>query len=588
MNSAGPQPDPQQTGSSSTGGRAAAADPSELRPGELFAGYRVVRRIGAGGMGVVYLAEHPRLPRRDAVKVLDPVLGRDREFRSRFLREAELAARVDHSNVVSIYDRGAEGDLLWIAMRYVDGVDAAELVRRGPAALPPRRALHIVTEAARGLDAAHRAGLLHRDVKPANILVATDADGTDTVRITDFGIARSVDANTVTSTGSVLATFAYASPEQLSGNALDARTDVYSLGCSLFEMLTGAPPFVRRSPIAAMAAHLTEPPPAASAANPALPRQLDAVLIRALAKQPGDRYADCGSLAAAATAAFEAGSAPAQPGNEVPGMAGDPAAGSAPPRETRPGAPAFGPGPPPSTGPGRAPVGMPGGTAGDAYPPGGRWTGGTPVVAGPQPSSARALRYWAIGAAALVVAAVTAVVVTRSGGSEPGRPVAITTTVEPATSGTAAPVSSAATTTSAAAAWGAAAYIVGALPGLLPADPEGSGYQGIRCALNDDRGTWLQCQPPSSSGFYVNIHCDPGKRPITYSPDTYGVGNIHEERWTRPSGTGSVRWTSDSTAGYGLLYVAFDDPGRNFCIVGASGGTGGQDVYDNWWRAAPL
>ncbi|MQY30704.1 serine/threonine-protein kinase [Nocardia aurantia] len=554
---------------------------SELQPGELFAGYRVLRRIGAGGMGVVYLAEHPRLPRRDAVKILDPALGRDEDFRSRFLREAELAARVEHPNVVSIYDRGAEGDLLWIAMRYVDGSDVAELVRRGPAELPPRRALRIVTEAARGLDAAHRAGLLHRDVKPANILVAPGPDGTDTVRITDFGIARSVDTNTVTSTGSVLATFAYASPEQLSGHALDARTDVYSLGCSLFEMLTGAPPFGRRSPVAAMAAHLTEPPPAASAANPALPRRLDAVLIRALAKNPADRFGSCAELAAAATAAFEERHSDSHEGARFGSAA---TASGLPMRYAGPAGPGFGtPVADRQTGP--APVLRPG-TGADR--PG---TGSSRPGPEAPATSGRAVRYWSIAAAAaLVVAAGTAIAVARSG-AEQGHPVAITTSAPVPTtrSGTSAPTTPPATTTPAAAAWGAAAYIVSAFPGLLPADPEGSGYQGVRCALNDDRGTWLQCLPPSSStGFSVNIHCDPNRRPITYSSDVLGRSNIREEHWTRPTGTGSVRWTTDSMAGFGLLDVAFDDPGRRFCIVGASGGTGGQDVYDNWWRGAPL
>ncbi|WP_280493800.1 serine/threonine-protein kinase [Nocardia asiatica] len=277
-----------------------------VQPGDVFAGYRIVRRIGAGGMGAVYLAEHPRLPRRDALKILDPGLGADAEFRARFEREAELAARLEHPNVVSIYDRGAEGDVLWIAMRYVDGVDAAELVRRGPAVLPAGRAVRIVAAAARGLDAAHRGGLLHRDVKPANILVSTADDGSDAVRITDFGIARSMDATaSSTTTGSVQASFAYAAPEQLTGAPLDHRADIYSLGCTLYELLTGSVPFGPRTPAASMQAHLYEPPPRPSRANPTLPPSVDEVVTRAMAKNPAARYSSCAELAAAALRALE-------------------------------------------------------------------------------------------------------------------------------------------------------------------------------------------------------------------------------------------------------------------------------------------
>ncbi|MDE1671620.1 MULTISPECIES: serine/threonine-protein kinase [Nocardia] len=489
-----------------------------VQPGDVFAGYRIIRRIGAGGMGAVYLAEHPRLPRLDAVKILDPDLGADAEFRARFEREAELAARLEHPNVVSIYDRGAEGDLLWIGMRYVDGVDAAELVRRGPSVLPARRAVRIVAAAARGLDAAHRSGLLHRDVKPANILVSTADDGSDAVRITDFGIARPLEATaSLTTTGSVLASFAYAAPEQLTGGPLDHRADIYSLGCTLYEMLTGAVPFGKRTPAASLQAHLYEPPPRPSLANPALPTAIDEVVVRAMAKNPAARYASCAELAAAAIRALEPAPLPL--------------------------APAFPP-PPPRAGAGRS-----------------------ALIA---------------GAVALVVIATLAVVLLRTGERSGGTPVAAPPSVV-----SSAMTTTAATSTPAASAWGPAAYIVEAFPNLLPSDPEGVGYQGIRCALNDDRGAWLHCPAATDDGINVNIRCDPSRRPVAYTSDTLGRADLHEQPWTRPSGAGTVRWATDSLAGFGLLDVAFTDH-RSFCTVGASGGTGGQDVYDRWWSGAPI
>ncbi|MFD4353592.1 serine/threonine-protein kinase [Nocardia sp. NPDC058518] len=277
----------------------------EFGPGAILAGYRIERRVGGGGMGAVYLAQHPRLPRRDALKVLDARLAVEPTFRARFEREADLAARLRHPNVVQIFDRGVDGDRLWIAMQFVDGLDAAQLLRQGLSVLTPERAVRIVAEAAKGLDYAHRQGLLHRDIKPANLLIARADDGTDEVLVTDFGIARSMGETTsLTSAGSVLGTLAYAAPEQLEGQPLDVRTDVYALGGTLYELLTGFVPFQRESPAALISAHLIEPPPRPSAGNPALPFALDAVIARAMAKNPDDRYAGCGELADAAIAAL--------------------------------------------------------------------------------------------------------------------------------------------------------------------------------------------------------------------------------------------------------------------------------------------
>lgn len=281
-----------------------------LEPGSTFAGYRIERRLGTGGMGAVYLAKHPRLPRRDALKILDAGLGADKSFRARFEREAELTSRLDHQNIVSIHDRGLEGDRLWISMQFVDGVDASQLIEQGPSALPFARSVHIAAEAAKGLDFAHRNGLLHRDVKPANLLISTDED-TDKVFVTDFGIARSLDDTTaLTSTGSFLATIAYAAPELIEGRSIDHRIDVYALGCTLFEMLTGSVPFVRANPVAMMHAHVTAPAPHPSEYNRAMPPAFDAVIARAMAKDPADRFQSCRELGAAAAAALSGRTAP--------------------------------------------------------------------------------------------------------------------------------------------------------------------------------------------------------------------------------------------------------------------------------------
>lgn len=241
-------------------------------PGEIFGGYRIEGKLGAGGMGTVYLARHPRLPREDALKVLPPAASADQEFRARFLREAELAARLRHPNIVAIHDRGMDDGCLWIAMQYVQGCDASDLIARDPAGLPPWRAVHIIEEAARGLDAAHAAGLLHRDVKPANILIAVNPDGSYRVLVTDFGIARAVGESTVlTAAGEVLATVSYAAPEQISAAPVDHRVDVYALGCTLHQLLTGSLPFPRPTPAAVMYAHLCEPPPRPRSSIPLFP-----------------------------------------------------------------------------------------------------------------------------------------------------------------------------------------------------------------------------------------------------------------------------------------------------------------------------
>ncbi|MGW0047958.1 serine/threonine-protein kinase [Nocardia cyriacigeorgica] len=269
-------------------------------------GYRILQVLGSGGMGTVYLAQNPILPKRDALKVLSSDLSTDPEFRARFEREANLAAGLDHPNLVAVYSRGEEDGQLWIAMQYVDGTDASEEVAKGPAVMTPQRALRIVSEVGKGLDYAHRKGLLHRDVKPANFLLSrVEGDDEERVFLTDFGVAKSADdGQDLTATGNFMATVAYAPPEQLVGGQLDYRADIYSLACSFYKLLTGQNPYPSTMPAVVMMGHLHEPPPSVSAARPGLPPALDAVIAKAMAKSPEDRYGSCREFVQAAEAAL--------------------------------------------------------------------------------------------------------------------------------------------------------------------------------------------------------------------------------------------------------------------------------------------
>lgn len=264
-----------------------------MSPGTIVGGYRIQRVLGAGGMGTVYLAKHPSLPRMDALKVLSGHLSADNEFRGRFEREANLAAGLDHPNIVSVYNRGEENGQLWIAMQYVDGTDAAAELERDPRAMTPQRALRIVTEVGKGLDYAHRRGLLHRDVKPANFLLSAEHDEEERVLLTDFGVAKSSEDTTdLTQTGSFVATIAYA-PRATRRRRLDHRADIYSLACAFYKLLTGQNPYPATQPAMVMMGHLHEPPPRATAVNRNLPPAIDQVFARALAKNPAERFNTC-------------------------------------------------------------------------------------------------------------------------------------------------------------------------------------------------------------------------------------------------------------------------------------------------------
>jgi serine/threonine-protein kinase len=301
----------------------------------------MVEEIGRGGMAVVYRARDVRLGRWVALKVLAGDLARDDAFRRRFIRESRAAAAVDHPNIIPIFDAGEAGGVLFIAMRYVGGQDVHSLLNRaGP--LPPARAAGIVAQVASALDAAHACGLVHRDVKPANMLLGGLAeDGSeDHTYLSDFGISKTSQATTnLTLTGQVLGTLNYLAPEQIEGRPVDGRADAYSLACAAFEMLAGAPPFRRDQSLAVMWAQLSAPPPALTSARPDLPARVDQVMFRGLAKAPEDRYPNCRAFAAALQEACGVTSAELQPhaaqaaaaqGSAGPGLAGPGPAGPGP------------------------------------------------------------------------------------------------------------------------------------------------------------------------------------------------------------------------------------------------------------------
>ena len=267
----------------------------------MFAGYRLESLAGRGGMGVVYRATELALERTVAIKVMAPWLVEDEIAQQRFVREARLAASIEHANVIPIHAAGEHDGLAYIVMRFVEGSDLRALIRRA-GALSPVHAARIVAQVGAALDAAHRCGLVHRDVKPANVLL----DSEEHAYLSDFGLTRggwSTSGQPPTESGVFVGTSDYVAPEQIRGGVVDARADVYALGAVLFHALTGETPFAGRHHEAVLWAHLTEPPPAASARRSGVPRELDAVISRAMAKRPPDRYPSAGDLGRAALTA---------------------------------------------------------------------------------------------------------------------------------------------------------------------------------------------------------------------------------------------------------------------------------------------
>ena len=272
--------------------------------GSRIAGYRLEKQIGRGGMAVVFRARDERLHRQVALKVLSPALAADEAFRHRFIRESRAAAAVDDPHIVPVFEAGDADGVLFIAMRYVPGGDVGTLVhRQGP--LPVVRAAAIISAMASALDAAHAAGLVHRDVKPANMLVDARPGRPDHVYLSDFGLTKGALSSTnLTGTGHFLGTVNYCAPEQIQGGRVDARADEYSLACAAFALLSGEPPFARDAGMAVLYAHLSVPPPRLTSRRPGLPPEVDDVLMQALAKAPEGRYASCGEFADALRMAF--------------------------------------------------------------------------------------------------------------------------------------------------------------------------------------------------------------------------------------------------------------------------------------------
>jgi serine/threonine protein kinase len=281
--------------------------PSGFVPGSQIAGYLLKEQIGQGGMAVVFRAQDERLNRTVALKILAPALADDEAFRQRFSRESKAAAAVDHPHIIPVFEAGEAGGALFIAMRFVSGGDAHSLIsQNGP--LPSERAAEIVSQVASALDAAHANGLVHRDVKPANMLLDASAGKSrpDHVYLSDFGLTKvSMQASALTGTGMVLGTLDYISPEQITGRPVNGRTDQYALACAAFELLTGAVPFARDEAISVMYAQLSETPPTLTSRRPDLPLAADEVFVRALAKDPADRYRSCGEFADALREALQ-------------------------------------------------------------------------------------------------------------------------------------------------------------------------------------------------------------------------------------------------------------------------------------------
>lgn len=314
--------------------------PSDL-VGRQIAGYRVESEIGRGGMAVVYRAKDLRLDRTVALKLLAPELARNDTFRQRFTHESRVAAAIEHPHIVPVFEAGETDGVLYIAMRYVPGLDLRHLLdRSGP--LPVGTALRIAAQVASALDAAHDHGLVHRDVKPGNILVAkgTDSDHPEHVYLTDFGLTKkSLSLTGFTSVGQFVGTLDYVAPEQISGRPVDGRCDVYSLACVVHESLAGGPPFQRDDDMALLWAHQYDQPPRLTEQRPDSPGALDGVLAKALAKSPDDRYDSCLEFVAALRAAVTGGAQghpPTQVDLQVVAAPADPGAPPEPPNWARP------------------------------------------------------------------------------------------------------------------------------------------------------------------------------------------------------------------------------------------------------------
>ena len=400
----------------------------ERSTGTVLAGYRIDQVVGRGGMGVVYRATDVVLERPVALKLVAPELAQDPSFRARFARELKYVASIDHPNVIPVHHAGEDDGVLFIAMRYVLGTDLRAMIGH-EGALEPERAARIVGQVADALDAAHACGVVHRDVKPANVLVE-DRGGADHIFLTDFGLSKhTTSAPGLTATGHFVGTVDYVAPEQIRGEPVSERSDVYALGCVLFHALTGHAPYQRDSEAAKLWAHMYDPPPSVREVNPDCPAAFDAVVRRAMEKQSEDRYASAGELGLAAMAALR------PQGDTVPGglmtppeRDSDATAASGVSTPALPPPPTAGPPPPAGAAP---PVSPPAGAAvpDHAAPPPPGW-GDEPPAAAPakapsagerKPTRSRRLPMLLAGIVVLAAAAVGAFAsgVLSGSGSDP-------------------------------------------------------------------------------------------------------------------------------------------------------------------------
>ncbi|HEX2073217.1 MAG TPA: serine/threonine-protein kinase [Geodermatophilus sp.] len=507
----------------------------DLPVGTRVGGYEIRRMLGSGGMGAVYLARHPTLPRDVALKILHVGLAATPEMRARFEREAELLCRLSHPNVADVLDRGQEGGLLWMAMQYVPGTDLARILEeQGP--LPPDRALAVVAAVGEALDHAHSCGLLHRDVKPANILLAPQPGGGERAVLTDFGISRAMDGSVaLTREGEVLASFAYAAPEQIAGAALDPRADVYALGAVLFELLTGRRVFERDDLPALLFAVMHLAPPDVRTLRPDLPPPLSAVLARALAKDPRERFGSCAEFVAAARACWPA---------------------RLPAPETVVGR--VGPPPPPPQG---------------ARP-------------------ARRSRTAAVlaGGAAVLVAAGVALVAVR-GGTDPGGDAAGGS--GPSTEGSAVAAGSTASGAGSGA-WGEVQFIVEDFPRLLPASMEDTGWGGGTCAptvfdLDVHADVGITCQYPNGITAEVAHYPDLAARDARRAEMAAADAPDSPETWFHDGARAGVRYLSGGDFDYAWQWITFQSQDKLLYVVILEwSGHTHDDLDDAWFTVAPF
>ena len=543
--------------------------PGGLAAGSLVAGYRVEAPLGAGGMAVVYRARDERLRRLVALKVLVPALAADEEFRWRFTAESRAAAAVDHPNIIPVYEAGQAGRALFIAMRLVTGGDLrGVLAREGP--LAPGRMAGLLSPVASALDAAHGAGLVHRDVKPANVLVDTGPGLPEHVYLSDFGISKGAASSArLTGTGQYLGTPEYTSPEQARGLAVDGRADQYALACVAWQLLTGTVPFQRDQGMAVLLAHLSEPPPLLAALRPGLPAAAGQVLARAMAKDPGERYPSCAEFTDALRDALALPLyQPAAPDPAAP----DPAA----PDPAAAGLAAWAFAPPASTV--------------TTAPGAGRGTGGTdpgiPAAAspgrlrpGPGPDStparpARRRRYLTITLGCTLLAAATAISVLLATPGTPKPPARPHASTPPATLSITASGSTEPATPS------------GPTPGALMITLSDAGSQGVRAVAFGPGGTILAAGDfngriylwDTGTGKLAGDLKDPastGVSSVAFSPGgtTLAAGDLNGSTYLWDIATGKIAATLTDPGSQGVSSVAFSRGGTTLAVGDLNGRT---------------